>query len=64
MPTVDIKTYEIDVEIEGSKKSLSLKLDDLKKYPEIKIPATIMCAGNRRSEMMEVSICIILNKIY
>lgn len=54
VPTVDIKTYEIELEIEGRKKSIRLTMDDLKKFPEHTVTATVMCGGNRRSEMTKV----------
>lgn len=54
VPTVDIKTYEIELEIEGRKESLRLTMDDLKGFEEHTVTATVMCGGNRRSEMTTV----------
>ncbi|EEZ97850.1 sulfite oxidase, mitochondrial [Tribolium castaneum] len=54
VPKVDPETYELEIEIEGKNKTLSLTLDELKKLPRHTITATIMCAGNRRSEMTKV----------
>ncbi|RZC37714.1 sulfite oxidase, mitochondrial [Asbolus verrucosus] len=51
VPQIDPETYELEVEVEGSNKTVLLTLDDLKKFPKHTITATIMCAGNRRSEM-------------
>lgn len=51
---MDIKTYEIELEIEGEKKSIRLTMDDLRKFPEHTVTATVMCGGNRRSEMTKV----------
>ena len=55
MPQVDPETYELEVEVEGRKKCLVLTLDEIKKLPRHTITATIMCAGNRRSEMVKVN---------
>lgn len=54
VPLVNPQTYELEVEIDGTDKSITLTLDDIKKLPKYSVTATIMCAGNRRSEMMEV----------
>lgn len=54
VPEIDPKTYELEVEIENDNKVVSFTLDELKKMPSKTISATIMCAGNRRSEMMKV----------
>lgn len=42
------------MEIDGKKSTSTFSIDDLKKMPKHTITATIMCAGNRRSEMIEV----------
>lgn len=42
------------MEIEGQKKTHRLTMKDLKKLPEHTVTATIMCGGNRRSEMTKV----------
>nr|CAH7716926.1 unnamed protein product [Callosobruchus chinensis] len=54
VPNIDPKQYKLEIEIEGVKKRVSLSLEDLKKMPKKTITATIMCAGNRRSEMVKV----------
>lgn len=56
LPVPDIKEedYELDIEIEGTEKTLSLKLSDIKKFKKYTVTAAIMCGGNRRSEMHEV----------
>ncbi|XP_044757675.1 sulfite oxidase, mitochondrial-like isoform X2 [Coccinella septempunctata] len=54
VPEVDLKNYFLEIAIEGQKKSLKLTLEDLKKFPKHSVNATIMCAGNRRDEMMMV----------
>lgn len=59
VPVIDPKTYELEVEIEGSKKTLTLNLDQIKKLPKHDVDATIMCAGNRRSEMTKVRLCFV-----
>ncbi|KAK5650552.1 hypothetical protein RI129_001581 [Pyrocoelia pectoralis] len=43
VPEVDISTYELEVEVE-----------DFKQFQKHTITATIMCAGNRRSEMSKL----------
>lgn len=59
VPAVDPSSYELEVEIEGTRKSFAFTLDQLKKFEKHTINATIMCAGNRRSEMSAVgaSLC-------
>lgn len=59
VPEVDVNTYRLEVEVEGTDKYLSFSLDDLKKLPKTTIVATLMCAGNRRSDMNKVP-----NKIF
>ncbi|XP_044257778.1 sulfite oxidase [Tribolium madens] len=54
VPNIDPETYELEIEIEGKNKTLTFTLDELKKLPRHTITATIMCAGNRRSEMTKV----------
>src|SRR5262249_23720516 len=47
-PKVDLSTYKI--EIGGLVSSpVTMSLDDLRKLPQIKVPATLECAGNGRS---------------
>lgn len=54
VPEIDPETYCLEVEIEGMDKVFEFSLDVLKKMPSKIITSTIMCAGNRRSEMMKV----------
>nr|XP_019529350.2 probable sulfite oxidase, mitochondrial [Aedes albopictus] len=56
VPEVDIKEYELEIEVElsGKIKSKTFKYEDLRKLPKHTVVATIMCGGNRRGEMMEV----------
>lgn len=54
VPFVDIESYEIELEIEGQKQSIHMTMDDLRKFKEYTVTATIMCGGNRRSEMTKV----------
>ncbi|GLV31930.1 shopper [Carabus blaptoides fortunei] len=54
VPVVDPASYELDIEIEGKQKVVTLTLEQLKKFPKHTVTATIMCAGNRRSEMTKV----------
>ncbi|XP_015524470.1 sulfite oxidase, mitochondrial isoform X1 [Neodiprion lecontei] len=53
VPDVDPQTYELEIAIEEDTKKV-LRLDDIKKYPKHTVSSTIMCAGNRRSEMAKV----------
>lgn len=54
VPEVDAESYELEVEVEGTNKLLTFSLEDLKKLPKHTISASIMCAGNRRSDMGQV----------
>lgn len=54
VPEVDPETYELELEVEGSNKTLTFTLEDLKKFPKHTITASVMCAGNRRSDMGKV----------
>lgn len=54
VPEVDIKNYELQIEIDGTDKVKTLKLDDIYGLPKHNVTATIMCGGNRRSEMTQV----------
>ncbi|GJQ88137.1 hypothetical protein Trydic_g13143 [Trypoxylus dichotomus] len=54
VPNIDPETYELEIEIEGEEKILKLSLEDIMKLPRHTISATLMCAGNRRSEMDKV----------
>lgn len=54
VPNIDPETYELEIEVEGTQKTLVFTLDELKKLPKHTITATIMCAGNRRSEMTKI----------
>lgn len=53
-PDIDASTYELEVCDEELQKEKVFTLKDLKKYPKHTVTATIMCAGNRRSEMTRV----------
>ncbi|KER31124.1 oxidoreductase molybdopterin binding domain protein [Opisthorchis viverrini] len=58
VPDIDINKYRLEikssnlVDSKGKPLELSLKIDDLKKnYPVQRIVSTVVCAGNRRSQM-------------
>lgn len=51
VPNLDPKTYRLQVVGAHRGKSLSLSLDDLRRFPKHEITVTLQCAGNRRSEM-------------
>jgi sulfite oxidase len=55
VPDIDIKNYELEVEVEGTNTTKSFKFDELiKKYPKVEVIAAITCGGNRRSEMAHI----------
>ena len=55
VPDVDIKNYKLDISVEGSRKSKVLNLDILKKkLPSKTVATTVQCAGNRRSDMVDI----------
>lgn len=54
VPDVNVEEYELAIDVEGKKETVLLTLADLKKMPKHTITAAIMCAGNRRGEMMQV----------
>ncbi|XP_050293036.1 sulfite oxidase-like [Anthonomus grandis grandis] len=55
VPSIDPNTYEMEIELEGKGKSVTFSLEDLKtKFPKTTIAATLMCAGNRRSDMIKI----------
>ncbi|XP_005186168.2 sulfite oxidase, mitochondrial [Musca domestica] len=59
VPVIDVKTYELEVEIETDKAGAkstqkALSFEDIKALPKHSVTAAIMCGGNRRSEMTEV----------
>lgn len=54
VPEVDPDDYELEIEIEGTERTKTLRLADIKALPKVDVTATIMCGGNRRSEMTEV----------
>lgn len=54
VPDIDAATYELELFDEESKKEKTITLKDIKKYPKRTVTATVMCAGNRRSEMTKV----------
>lgn len=64
VPLVDPAKYELEIEIEGGSKSVTLTLDQIKEFEKHTITASIMCAGNRRSEMSKVSLYIVLVVFY
>lgn len=51
VPDVDPATYQLEVAGLGTKKELSLSLDELKKFPRHTVVAAVQCSGNRRAEM-------------
>ncbi|XP_068153381.1 sulfite oxidase, mitochondrial [Drosophila tropicalis] len=51
VPNIAADDYELEIEMEGSSKQLTLKLEDIKALPKHTVTAAIMCGGNRRSEM-------------
>ncbi|XP_044764248.1 sulfite oxidase-like [Coccinella septempunctata] len=54
VPDIDPKDYTLEIEIEGKSGNLTLSLEELKQFPKHSVTATVMCAGNRRSEMHKV----------
>lgn len=55
VPDIDIKEYQLTVEIDGQDaKTITFNYDDIKNLPKHSITAAIMCGGNRRSEMTVV----------
>nr|KAG5706776.1 hypothetical protein BaRGS_007279 [Batillaria attramentaria] len=50
--SVNLKTYTLDVE--GPKKVLKFTYDDLIKLPKKSVAAVVQCAGNRRSDMVDI----------
>ncbi|XP_050506196.1 sulfite oxidase-like [Diabrotica virgifera virgifera] len=54
VPEINPDSYELEIDIEGKNKVTVFTLEQLKKMPKHTITATIMCAGNRRSEMIQV----------
>src|SRR4051794_22695800 len=54
IPRVDPGTYRLTVDglVE---RPLSLSLDDLRRFAQVTVGATLQCAGNRRRELIEVS---------
>lgn len=65
VPDVDTKNYELEIEIENSTttttKTKTLSLTDIKDLPKYSVTATIMCGGNRRSEMHNVRTFVVVN---
>lgn len=50
-----MKNYKISIKSpKDGKKEINLTLDDLKKFPKHTVTASLMCAGNRRSQMNTV----------
>ncbi|KAH8850797.1 Sulfite oxidase, mitochondrial [Schistosoma japonicum] len=62
VPEVDVETYRLKivssvVKVNGQPLNISLKLEDiLKNYPHKSLVSTIVCAGNRRSDMIKYDI--------
>ncbi|XP_052824361.1 sulfite oxidase [Octopus bimaculoides] len=54
VPEVNVETYRLDVTTENSKRTVSLSVKDLKKFPKHDVTSVVQCAGNRRSEMKEI----------
>lgn len=54
MPNLDPDTYCLHVVGAPGGQSLSLSLDDLRKFPKHEVTVTVQCAGNRRTEMSKV----------
>ncbi|XP_017781058.1 PREDICTED: probable sulfite oxidase, mitochondrial [Nicrophorus vespilloides] len=54
VPEIDPETYELEIEFEGKTKTVILSLDDIKKFPKHTVTMSIMCAGNRRTEMTKI----------
>lgn len=55
VPKIDEETYELEVEVVGCDVITKLTLDDIKKLPKHTVDSTVMCAGNRRSDMTKVA---------
>ncbi|KAL6432714.1 hypothetical protein ACFW04_006253 [Cataglyphis niger] len=53
VPQIDLKDYKLELAIEEKIKK-TLDFEAIKKYDKHTITATIMCGGNRRSEMSKV----------
>lgn len=54
VPKIDMEHYAVEIQGPGLKRLLRLTLDEIKHYPKHRVTATLQCAGNRRSEMMNV----------
>ncbi|CAH0386283.1 unnamed protein product [Bemisia tabaci] len=54
VPKVEVSTYKLKV-YDANMKETSFSLEDIKtKFPKVTVTATVMCAGNRRGEMVKV----------
>ena len=54
IPNISLEDYKMTIEF-GKSQNREYKFDDLiGNFPSCKITATIMCAGNRRSEMSKI----------
>lgn len=53
VPNLDASTYRLQVVGPRGGKSLSLSLEDLRRFPRHEVTVTVQCAGNRRSEMTQ-----------
>lgn len=55
LPVPDIKEQDYTLEVSGlGVKTKKFTLKDLKKFPKHSVKAALQCAGNRRSEMVQV----------
>ncbi|KAK3107113.1 hypothetical protein FSP39_007409 [Pinctada imbricata] len=54
VPDIDPKKYRLTVGGKGSRRELSLSLDELRKFPQKSVVCIVQCAGNRRSEMVKI----------
>lgn len=64
VPDIDLETYELEIEIENTDKIKKLSFADILKLPKYTVSATLMCAGNRRSEMNKVYMYTIYVKVF
>ncbi|XP_071175945.1 sulfite oxidase-like [Mytilus edulis] len=55
VPDVNLKSYKLDISVQGPGKFTSFSFDDLKRKFHKKSTAVVLqCAGNRRSEMVKI----------
>src|SRR5262245_48142523 len=53
VPAVDPEAFRLEVKGEVER-ALELSLADLERFPQREVTATIQCAGNRRSELVDL----------